>query len=54
MIFECVGFSYVVLDLVCSAILPSDWLVEPCPDDDYVEELGQSPQRPVASGPVHL
>jgi len=24
--FECVGFSYVVLDLVCLAILPSDWL----------------------------
>jgi len=30
-VFECVGFSYVVLDLVCSSILPSDWLAEPCP-----------------------
>ena len=37
--FQCVGFSYVVLDLVCSAILPSDWLAEPCPNDAYVEEL---------------
>jgi len=39
--FECFvfGFSYVVLDLVCSAILPSDWLAEPCPNDVYVEEL---------------
>ena len=36
--FECVGFTYVVLDLVCSAILPSDWLAEPCPNDAYVEE----------------
>ena len=37
--FLSVGFSYVVLDLVCSAILPSDWLVELCPNDAYVEEL---------------
>jgi len=37
--FECVGFSYVVLDLVCSAILPSNWLTGPCPNDAYVEEL---------------
>jgi len=37
--FDCVGFSYVVLDLVCSVILPSDWLAEPCPNDTYVEEL---------------
>ena len=50
--FECVGFSCVVLDVVCSAILPSDWLAEPCPYDAYVEEL--SVQRPVASGPVNL
>ena len=39
MFFECVGFSYVVLDLVCSAILPSNWLARPCPNDAYVEEL---------------
>jgi len=38
-VFECVGFSDVVLDLVCSTILPSDWLAEPCPNDAYVEEL---------------
>jgi len=25
--------------LVCSAILPIDWLVEPCPNDAYVEQL---------------
>jgi len=37
--FECVGFSCVVLDLVCSAILLSDWLAEPCPDDAYVDEF---------------
>ena len=37
--FECVGFSYVVLELVCWAILPSDRLAEPCPNDAYVEEL---------------
>jgi len=37
--FECVGFSYVFLDLVCLAILPSDWLAEPCPNDAYVEEF---------------
>jgi len=30
--FECVGFSLVVVDLVCSAILPSDWLAELCPN----------------------
>ena len=36
----------------CSAILPTDWPAEPCPNDAYVEEL--SPQRPVASGPVNL
>ena len=39
MLFECVGFSYVVLNLICSAILPSDWLAEPCPNDAYVEEF---------------
>ena len=39
MFFEYVGFTYVVLDLVCSAILPSDWLAEPCQNDAYVEEL---------------
>ena len=33
------GFSYVVLDFVCLAILLSDWLAEPCPNDAYVEEL---------------
>jgi len=36
-VFECLGFSDVVLDLVCSAILPSNWLAEPCPND--VKEL---------------
>ena len=25
--------------MVCSAILPSDWLSEACPNDAYVEEL---------------
>ena len=37
--FDCVGFSYVVLDLVCSAILQSNWIARPCPNDAYVEEL---------------
>ena len=37
--FECVDFSYVVIDLVCSAILPSNWLAGPCPNDACVEEL---------------
>ena len=39
MFFECVGFSYVVLDLVYSVILPSNWLARPCPNDSYVEEF---------------
>ena len=38
-LFKCVGFSYIVLDLVYSAIFPSDWLAGPCPNDAYVDEL---------------
>ena len=34
---ECVGFSYVVVDLVCSAILLM--ANGPCPNDAYIEEL---------------
>ena len=40
--FECVGFSHVVLGLICSAILPSNWLAGPCPNDAYAAELVSS------------
>ena len=51
--FECVGFSYIVLDLVCSLTNHLAKYLNKCVQMMPMSR-SQSPQRPVASGPVNL